>query len=450
MADNGPSARRAKSVDLPGLCQRLSAHDATIVVIGLGYVGLPLAIALAQHFRAIGFDIDTARVDELRAGHDRTAELSAAELKDTTLKLTANDSVIADADVFIITVPTPVDADNKPDLRAVRAACATVGRRMKPGAIVVLESTVYPGVVETICGPELERASGLVSGHDFFLGYSPERANPGDREHRVEKIIKVVAGQTPEVTEALATVYGAVTRGGVFRARSIKVAEAAKAIENAQRDINIAFVNEVSMICGRLGISVYDVLDAAATKWNFLDFKPGLVGGHCIGVDPFYLAQCATDLGLHPEVILAGRRINDTMVDFIAAGIAERLKKTASHGKMRALVLGLTFKENVPDLRNSKVADLVAALERRGVDVDVHDPLADAREAQELYGITLAQSLDELAGYDCLVGAVPHRVYTCFEPVVFARLVKPGGFVADVKGMWRKKQLPASMARWQL
>ncbi|MGH6980507.1 MAG: nucleotide sugar dehydrogenase, partial [Stellaceae bacterium] len=303
--------------------------------------------------------------------------------------------------------------------------------------------------VETVCGPELARASGLVSGCDFFLGYSPERANPGDREHRVEKIVKVVAGQTPEVTEALAAIYGAVTHGGVFRARSIKVAEAAKAIETAQRDINIAFVNEVAMICGRLGISVYDVLDAAATKWNFLDFKPGLVGGHCIGVDPFYLAQCATDLGLHPEVILAGRRINDTMADFIAAGIAERLK-TISHSKPRALILGLTFKENVPDLRNSKVADLVAGLQQRGVAVDVHDPLADAREAKELYGITLAPHLDDLAGYDCLVGAVPHRLYTCFEPAVFARLVKLAGFVVDIKGMWRKKQLPAGVTRWQL
>lgn len=449
MTDNRPSSRGTASVDLPALCRRLSAHDGTVAVIGLGYVGLPLAIALAHKFRTIGFDIDSARVDELRAGHDRTAELAAAELKGATLTLTADDNVIAGADVFIITVPTPVDANNKPDLRAVRAACATVGRRMKPGAIVVLESTVYPGVVETICGPELERASGLVDGRDFFLGYSPERANPGDREHRVERIVKVVAGQTPEVTEALATVYGAVTRGGVFRAASIKVAEAAKAIENAQRDINIAFVNEVSMICGRLGISVYDVLDAAATKWNFLDFKPGLVGGHCIGVDPFYLAQCATDLGLHPEVILAGRRINDTMADFIASGIAERLK-TTQRAKPRALVLGLTFKENVPDLRNSKVADLVSGLQRRGVSVDVHDPLADAHAAEELYGITLAPRLDDLAGYDCLVGAVPHRLYTCFEPAVFARLVRPGGFVADIKGMWRKKQMPAGMAYWQL
>ena len=434
---------------MSALCRRLLAREATVAVIGLGYVGLPLAVALARHFRVAGFDIDPARVQELQTGHDRTAEVDTASLRDTNLRVTADDAALAGAEVFIITVPTPVDVDNKPDLDAVRAACATVGQRLKPGAIVVLESTVYPGVVETVCGPELEQASRLACGRDFFLGYSPERANPGDREHTVDRIVKVVVGQTPEVTEVLATLYGTVTHGGVFRARSIKVAEAAKAIENAQRDINIAFVNEISMICGRLGISVYDVLDAAATKWNFLDFKPGLVGGHCIGVDPFYLAQCAADLGLHPEVILAGRRINDGMADFIAASVTERLKR-AGNAKPRVLVLGLTFKENVPDLRNSKVADLVAGLRKRGAAVDVCDPFADAREAQELYGITLAASLEALAGYDCLVGAVPHRPYACLETSVFARLVNPGGFVADIKGMWRKKQMPAGVTHWQL
>ena len=433
----------------PALSRRLVAREATVAVIGLGYVGLPLAVALSRHFRVTGFDIDAARVRELQSGQDRTAEVDASSLGDIKIRLTANSSALAEAEVFIVTVPTPVDADNKPDLGAVCAACAMVGEHLRHGAIVVLESTVYPGVVETICGPELERASGLTCGKDFFLGYSPERANPGDREHTVERIVKVVAGQTPEVTEILSTLYGTVTKGGVFRAHSIKVAEAAKAIENAQRDINIAFVNEITMICSRLGISVYDVLDAAATKWNFLDFKPGLVGGHCIGVDPFYLAQCATDLGLHPEVILAGRRINDGMADFIAASIATRLEKNGS-ADPRVLVLGLTFKENVPDLRNSKVADLVEGLRKRGATVDVHDPLADVQEAQELYGINLAPNLDTLAAYDCLVGAVPHWIYTCFELPAFARLVKTGGFVADVKGMWRKKQLPAGVAHWQL
>jgi UDP-N-acetyl-D-glucosamine/UDP-N-acetyl-D-galactosamine dehydrogenase len=449
MDESRISGRVPAGVDLPALCQRLLAREATIAVIGLGYVGLPLAVALARHFRVTGFDIDPARIDELRLSHDRTAEVDAATLKATSAHLTAAEATLADAELFIITVPTPVDTNNKPDLRAVCDACAAVGRRMKPGAIIVLESTVYPGVVETICGPELERASGLVCGRDFFLGYSPERANPGDREHTVERIVKVVAGQTPAVTEVIAAIYGMVTRGGVFRAQSIKVAEAAKAIENAQRDINIAFVNEVAMICSRIGISVYDVLDAATTKWNFLGFKPGLVGGHCIGVDPFYLAQCATSLGLHPEVILAGRRINDTMADFIAAAIAERLK-LASHDKPRILILGLTFKENVPDLRNSKVTDLVSGLQRRGAAVDVHDPLADADEARALYGIELSPNLEIVTNYDCLVGAVPHRPYTCFEPEVFARLVKPGGIVADIKGMWRKKQLPAGITHWQL
>lgn len=444
-----PSSQTHQVIDAELFCQRLQAGENRVAVIGLGYVGLPLAIALAQHFRVTGFDIDSARVEELQSGRDRTAEVETASLRNTKLYLTADCKALAGADVFIITVPTPVDASNKPDLRAVCAACITVGEQMKPGAIVVLESTVYPGVVETICGRELARASGLMCGHDFFLGYSPERANPGDREHTVDRIVKVIAGQTPEVTEILARLYGAVTRGSVFRARSIRVAEAAKAIENAQRDINIAFVNEISMICSRLGISAYDVLDAAATKWNFLDFKPGLVGGHCIGVDPFYLAQCATDLGLHPEVILAGRRINDGMADFIAGSIAARLKSNGKGGP-RVLVLGLTFKENVPDLRNSKVADLIAGLKARGATVDVHDPLADAQEAQELYGIKLTPGLDALAGYDCLVGAVPHRLYTCFETAIFARLVKSGGFVADVKGMWREKQLPADVTSWQL
>src|SRR5487761_83091 len=393
MDESRISDRAPGSVDMSALCRRLLAREATVAVIGLGYVGLPLAVALARHFRVAGFDIDPARVQELQTGHDRTAEVDTASLRDTNLRVTADDAALAGAEVFIITVPTPVDVDNKPDLDAVRAACATVGQRLKPGAIVVLESTVYPGVVETVCGPELEQASRLACGRDFFLGYSPERANPGDREHTVDRIVKVVVGQTPEVTEVLATLYGTVTHGGVFRARSIKVAEAAKAIENAQRDINIAFVNEISMICGRL--------------------------------------------------------INDGMADFIAASVTERLKR-AGNAKPRVLVLGLTFKENVPDLRNSKVADLVAGLRKRGAAVDVCDPFADAREAQELYGITLAASLEALAGYDCLVGAVPHRPYACLETSVFARLVNPGGFVADIKGMWRKKQMPAGVTHWQL
>ena len=303
-----------------------------IAIIGLGYVGLPLAVAVARHYPTVGFDISEPRIAELHQGFDRTGEVDRALLRASTIKLTARAEDIRGADLFIVTVPTPVSADNEPDLGPVMSACRSVGAMMAKGAVVVFESTVYPGVTEDICGPELERVSGLTAGVDFFLGYSPERINPGDREHTVERITKVIAGQTPEVTELLARVYGAVTSGGVFRAASIRVAEAAKVIENAQRDINLAFVNEITMIFQRLGISVYDVLDASATKWNFLNFKPGLVGGHCIGVDPFYLARCAQDRGHHPEVILAGRRINDGMGPWIA----ERISDPVSYTHLRA------------------------------------------------------------------------------------------------------------------
>ncbi|HSV29383.1 MAG TPA: nucleotide sugar dehydrogenase, partial [Candidatus Omnitrophota bacterium] len=348
-------------------------------------------------------------------------------------------------DVYIVTVPTPVDLENRPDLTPVLKACATVGKAMRKGAVVVFESTVYPGVTEDICGPELEKHSGLTCGTDFFLGYSPERINPGDREHTVDRITKVIAGQNPDVTALLARVYGSVTSGGVFVAASIRVAEAAKVIENAQRDINIAFVNEITMIFQRLGISIYDVLDASATKWNFLNFKPGLVGGHCIGVDPFYLATCALNNGHNPEIILSGRRINDGMGPWIAGRIAEQLP-----AKARILLLGLTFKENVPDLRNSKVVDVIRALRQRGHQVDVHDPYADPAEAEHEYGETLMPSLDGAAGYDCIVGAVPHAPYAAFSPESFEQLAKPGALVADIKGMWRNAEIPAGMRLWRL
>ncbi|HIJ38283.1 MAG TPA: nucleotide sugar dehydrogenase [Rhodospirillaceae bacterium] len=416
-----------------------------IAVIGLGYVGLPLAVALARHFATIGFDIDPGRIAELEAGSDRTGEVAPTLLRSSTLSLSADPTVLAGCEIIIVTVPTPVTADNQPDFGPLIKACGTVGKILGKGAIVVFESTVYPGATESICGPELERVSGLKSGQDFFLGYSPERINPGDREHTVERIVKVVSGQTPAVTERLAMVYGAITSGGVHRAVSIQVAEAAKVIENAQRDINIAFINEVTMICQRLGISVHDVLDTAGTKWNFLAFKPGLVGGHCIGVDPFYLAECARAVGHHPEIILAGRRINDGMGDFVAARIDQALKGRASN----ILVLGLTFKENVPDLRNTKVVDVVAGLTARGHSVSIHDAMADPAEALREYGITLLPRFD--AGrVDCLVGAVAHRPYAEFTSELFAQLVRPGGLVADLKGMWRSVTLPADLQRWQL
>lgn len=416
-----------------------------IAIIGLGYVGLPLAVGIARHFPTIGFDISQSRVAELHQGFDRTGEVDQANLRTSTIKLSATLDDISGCDVFIVTVPTPVTETNTPDLGPVISACRSVGAIMAKGSVVVFESTVYPGVTEDICGPELERVSGLKCGVDFFLGYSPERINPGDREHTVDRITKVIAGQTAEITELLARIYGSVTSGGVFRATSIRVAEAAKVIENAQRDINIAFINEITQIFQKLDISVYDVLDASATKWNFLNFKPGLVGGHCIGVDPFYLAQCAIDNGHHPEVILAGRRINDGMGPWIAEKISSLLI-----GPSRILMLGLTFKENVPDLRNSKVIDVIRKLRSLGHQVEVHDPFADPVEAQHEYGETLIASLDGLTGYDCIVGAVPHDPYCAFTDENFDVLLKQGGLIADVKALWRGRELPMAMRLWRL
>jgi len=419
-----------------------------IAVIGLGYVGLPLAVAIARHYPTIGFDIDQGRIDELHRGHDRTDEVDSERLRSSTLVLSSDAAKMSGSDVFIVTVPTPVDRWNQPDLTPIRAACQTVGKVMGKGSIVVFESTVYPGVTEDVCGPLLEEASGLTCGQDFFLGYSPERINPGDREHTVDRITKVISGQTPEVTEVLAQVYGSVTSGGVFRAESIKVAEAAKVIENAQRDINIAFVNEITQIFQKLGISVYDVLDAASTKWNFLNFKPGLVGGHCIGVDPFYLAECAKANGHHPEIILAGRRINDGMGPYIADRLDEQL---GMNGKpARILILGLTFKENVPDLRNTKVTDIVEKLRSKGHHVDIHDPYADIQEAKLHYGLDLKINLFDAGGYDALLGAVPHQAYVEFAPEQFSMLVRDGGLIADIKGMWRGLTLPKGLRVWGL
>ncbi len=422
-----------------------------IAIIGLGYVGIPLAVALARHFPVVGFDIKTKRVAELKGGVDRTGEVDSPVLRASSMIFTDRAADMAGADIFIVTVPTPVDAEDRPDLGPVRSACETVGGVLGQGAIVVLESTVYPGVTEDICGPILEKASGLKCGRDFFLGYSPERVNPGDRTHTVERITKVISGQTPEVTERLAAVYGAITEGGVFRARDIRTAEAAKVIENAQRDINIAFINEVTQIFQKAGLSIFDVLAAANTKWNFLDFRPGLVGGHCIGIDPFYLARWAQDMGHNPEIILAGRRLNDAMGDFVAERIDARLAELFPKGGAGdILVLGLTFKEDVPDLRNSRIVDIVKGLAGRGHTVRVHDPMADPEEAKEYYGVDLLTSLDGAQGYACVVGAVRHRAYLALTPAILARLVRPGGLVADVKGLWRDMALPEGLHRWQL
>ncbi len=416
-----------------------------IAVVGLGYVGLPLAVALARHFPTVGYDLDGIRIAELREGHDRTGEIDAARMSDSSLTVTDDGADIAGAEIYIVTVPTPVDDQNEPDLSLIRAACASVGKMLSPGNIVVFESTVYPGVTDDICGPALAAASGLVCGQDFFLGYSPERINPGDREHTVDKIAKVVAGQTPAVLDRLADLYGRVTTGGIHRARNIKTAEAAKVIENAQRDVNIAFVNEVAAICQKLDISAHDVLEAAGTKWNFLPFTPGLVGGHCIGVDPFYLAFQARRLGHDPQIILSGRRLNDAMGDFIAGCIDENMS-----GPGRVLLLGLTFKENVPDLRNTKVIDVIAGLTARGHEVTVHDPVADGVEAESLYGVRLLSSLAGQNGFDAVVGAVRHDDYLALGAADLADLVREGGLIADIKGLWREMDRPGGRNYWQL
>lgn len=415
-------------------------QNPTVAVIGLGYVGLPLAVALARHVEVLGFDINRDRVEELKQAHDRTGELSAGELQDSQLVYLADESFLDEADVFIVTVPTPVDGDNKPDLGAIKAASETVGRHIKMGSVIVYESTVYPGVTEDICGPILERASGLIRGQDFFLGYSPERINPGDKVHRVDKIAKVVAGETDTVANLLAKLYGTMNGGNIFIAKDIKTAEASKVIENAQRDINIAFVNEIAAIFAKMGISVYDVLEASGTKWNFLPFTPGLVGGHCIGVDPYYLAHAAEKVGMEPRVILAGRHTNDAMAD----AIAERIDQALT-GPSRLLMLGLAFKEDVPDIRNTKIVDLIAGLEKRGHTVDTLDPLADKAEAREHYGLTLIETPGE--GYDGVVGAVRHAA---FEDLSLTRMVKDGGTIFDVKGLWRTRAVPRNLRYWTL
>ena len=407
-----------------------------VTVIGLGYVGLPLAVALAKQFETFGLDVDARRIAELKTGFDRTGEIDRERLDASTLALSDDPAVCPSSDFYIVTVPTPIDDDNRPDLSIVEAASRTVGamvaRAVEDGRkpIVVYESTVYPGVTEDICGPILEQVTGLRCGEDFFLGYSPERINPGDREHTSDKITKVVAGQNAKVLEQVAALYDAITSGGVFRAASIRAAEAAKVIENAQRDINIAFMNEIAQIFGRMDLSVWDVLAAARTKWNFLPFAPGLVGGHCIGVDPYYLSHRAEQLGHDPRVILAGRKINDGMAPWVAERLDAKLESKAS----RILVLGLTFKEDVPDLRNSKVADLIGALAERGHEVVVHDPHADAEEALHEYGLAL--DANALTGsYDMVLLAVPHREYLEMGSASLRERLAAGGTLADLKGV---------------
>jgi UDP-N-acetyl-D-galactosamine dehydrogenase len=405
-----------------------------------------LAVALARKFEIVGFDIDPNRIGELRENFDRTREIEEADIASSTIKLTSAPDECASADVYIVTVPTPVDKQNRPDLSAVMAATRIVAQAIdsERRPTIVYESTVYPGVTEDRCGPEIERISGLKRGRDFRLGYSPERINPGDRTHTVDKITKVIAGEDDEVVEQLAEIYGAVTSAGVFRAASIKAAEAAKAIENAQRDVNIAFMNEVTQIFSQIGVSVWDVLAAARTKWNFLPFEPGLVGGHCIGVDPYYLSDLAQQLGHDPQVILAGRGTNDGMGQWIADTLHDRRGAKAG----TALVLGVTFKEDVPDLRNSRSFDVVRRLQWLGHSVDVADPLADAAELRAEQGLELT----EIDGrrYDLVVGAVPHQAYRQLSDEQLSGLLNPGGTLADIKGIWRERKLDRAIDRWSL
>jgi UDP-N-acetyl-D-galactosamine dehydrogenase len=426
------------------------SHSRKIAVIGLGYVGLPVAVAFARAGNpVIGFDIDQARVRELRSGNDRTREVEPGELCLPTLKYEYDPAALKNADFFIITVPTPIDAANRPDLGAMLAASRTVGGALKKGDIVVYESTVYPGAIEEDCLAVLEQVSGLKSGSDFTVGYSPERINPGDKAHRFETIKKVVSAQDEKTLQIVAAVYGSVVTAGIHCAPSIKVAEAAKVIENTQRDLNIAFMNELAAICHRLGIDTGDVLAAAATKWNFLNFQPGLVGGHCIGVDPFYLTYRAQKAGYHPEVILAGRRINDEMGRWIAQ---ECVRNLMARGCFKPLVtvLGMTFKEDVPDIRNSRVVDIVRELERFGVRVQVHDPLASPEEISHEYGVTLTP-LDALEPSDAIVFAVAHKAYVEEGWGLMARLLKDRqGAVIDVKLKLDRSKQPKGIDLWRL
>jgi UDP-N-acetyl-D-galactosamine dehydrogenase len=421
-----------------------------IAVIGLGYVGLPVAVAFARSGAAVvGFDIDRQRIDELCAGFDRTHEVEKSQLAQPTLVYTSEPEALARADFFIITVPTPIDASRRPDLSAVFRASETVGRFLKRGDIVVFESTVYPGAVEEDCAPILEQASGLRCGRDFTLGYSPERINPGDKEHRFETITKVVAGQDESTLRIVAETYGAVVKAGIHCAPSIKVAEAAKVIENTQRDLNIAFMNELSALFERLGIDTGDVLAAAGTKWNFQKFTPGLVGGHCIGVDPYYLTYRAEKAGYEPQVILAGRKINDSVGQRIARECVRRLLKR-KNGATTVTILGMTFKENVPDTRNSKVADIVDELHSYGLAVQVYDPLADPHEVKREYGLDLT-AIEALQPADAVIFAVAHEPFVRGGWPLVTKLLKNGsGLVLDVKSQLDRAQCPGSVELWRL
>ena len=430
----------------------LKARRDKIAVVGLGYVGLPLAVHLSEHFDVVGFDLKSERIAELIAGHDRTLEVEASELARAPVTYTDKGKDLGACRLIIVAVPTPIDQYNIPDLTPLRGASQTAGEHLQPGSCVVFESTVYPGATEEVCVPILEKASGLTFGGDFTVGYSPERINPGDKVHSLEKITKIVSGSDAATAEMLAKVYGQVVRAGIHRASSLKVAEAAKVIENTQRDLNIALMNELSMIFDTMGIDTLEVLEAAGTKWNFLPFRPGLVGGHCIGVDPYYLTFKAESLGYHPEMILAGRRINDGMGKYIAE---RTVKLLIQRGKAvrgaRVGILGVTFKEDVPDLRNTRVVDIVRELEDYGVEVLAHDPMADPAEARQYYQMEL-QALDTLNGVDAVVVAVMHKAYREMGLEEIAALCTNGKpIIVDVKSAFPLKEVEGkSLVYWRL
>jgi UDP-N-acetyl-D-galactosamine dehydrogenase len=422
-----------------------------IAVIGLGYVGLPIAIAFARKFpNTIGFDINAERVERLRQGIDWTGETSHEELIHSPLQFTSNLSDLMDSSFFVVAVPTPIDRSHRPDLSLLAKASELVGKVLQTGAVVVYESTVYPGVTEEFCGPILSQVSGLRQGIDFKLGYSPERINPGDKAHTLEKIVKVVAGEDADTLDRVAKAYEQIITAGVHRTPSIKVAEAAKAIENTQRDLNIALMNELALICDRLNIATRDVLAAASTKWNFLPFTPGLVGGHCIGVDPYYLTTKAEELGLHPQVILSGRRINDNMGTYLGQRLVKLLiEANRPVQAARVGILGLTFKENVADIRNSRVPDVINELQQFGIQPFVHDPLADPQEAYREYGIQLAD-WSALTALDALVLAVRHQAYSDMPQDTLLVCLSSGGVLMDVKSVLAPDSLPSHIRYWSL
>jgi UDP-N-acetyl-D-galactosamine dehydrogenase len=411
-----------------------------IAILGLGYVGLPLAVALGTKWETVGFDINRQRIDELRTGHDSSRETDARQLTAARhLRLTDQTADIADCDVYIVTVPTPINDAKQPDLTPVIAATEMVGKVLAQGNLVIYESTVYPGCTEEVCMPILQRMSGLDYNRGFFLGYSPERINPGDKQHRLESILKVTSGSTPEAAERVDQIYRGIIHAGTHRAPSIRVAEAAKVIENTQRDVNIALINELALIFNRLDIDTEAVLAAAATKWNFLPFKPGLVGGHCIGVDPYYLTYKAQQIGYQPEIILAGRRLNDAMGAYVAGEVTKLMVKRGVSDHGRVLILGLTFKENCPDLRNTRVVDIIRELREYGFEVEVQDPWADPREALKEYGIQLIAQ-PRPGSYDAMVLAVAHREFADMGVAAMRGLGKKNAVLYDVKHLFAAEQ----------